>query len=109
MSGGEISAIDASPSLGIAAVRVSIALAALTVREIPETGLALAAGSAVSVGTTFAAAGLDVAEIIEGADAVAVARDAALGSESVRSRRAAVATSADHIRLARAHSAIVLA
>lgn len=109
VSGGGVSAIDASSSLGIAAIRVSIALAALAVREVPEAGLALAAGSTVGVGTALAATGLDVAEIIEGTDAVAVARDAALGPESVRSRCAAVATSADHVRLARTHSAIVLA
>lgn len=109
MSGGEVSTIDASSGLGVTAVRVSVALAAPTVREVPETGLALAAGSPVGVGTALAAAGFDVAEIVKGADAIAIARDAALGSESVCSWRAAVATSANHVRLARTHSAIVLA
>lgn len=109
MSGGVISTTDASPGLGVAAVRVSVALAALAVREVPETGLALAAGSAVGVGTALATSGLDVAEIVEGADAVAVARDASLGPETVRSRRAAVATSTDHVRLTRTQSTVVLA
>lgn len=109
MSGGEISTTDASPGLGVAAVRVSVALAALAVREVPETGLALAAGSAVGVGPTLAPAGLDVAEIVEGADAVAVARNASLGPEAICSRRAAIATSTDHVWFARTQSAVVLA
>lgn len=109
MPGGEISAIDASPGLRVAAVRVSVAFAALAVREVPEARLALTAGPAVGVGTALAAAGLDVAEIVEGADTIAVAGDASLRTESVGSRRATIATSADHIRLARARSAVVLA
>lgn len=109
MPGGEISAVDASPGLRVAIVRVSVTLATLTVWEVPEARLALTAGPAVGVGTTFAAASLDVAEIVEGADAVAVAGDASLWTESVSSRRATLATSADHVRLARARSAVVLA
>lgn len=109
MAGGEVTAIDAGSSFRVAAVGVSVALASLTVREVPEAGFALAAGSAVGVGTALAAAGLDVAEVIEGTDAVAVARDTSLGAKSVRSRRATVATSAHHVRLARTHSTVVLA
>lgn len=108
VSSGEVSAIDASPGLGVAAVRVSVALTALAMREVPETGLALAAGSAVGVGTALAAACFDVAEVVKSADAIAVTRDATLGSESVRSWRAAIATSANHVRFARTRPAVVL-
>lgn len=106
--GGEISAVDAGPGLRVTAVRVPVALTTLTMWEVPKARLALAAGPTVSVGATLAAASLDVAEIVEGADAVAVARNAALRAESIGSRRATVATSADHVRLARAHPAVIL-
>lgn len=109
MSGGKISAVDAGPGLRVAAIRVPVTLAALTMREVPKARFALTAGSAISVGATLAAAGLDVAEIVEGADAVAITRDASLWAESVGSRRATIATSADYVWLARAHPAVVLA
>jgi len=109
VSGGEVSAIDTGASLRIAAVRVPVALAALAMRKVPETGLALAAGSAVGVRPAFTAAGFDVAEIVEGTDTVAVARDAPFRPETVRSRRATIATSANYVRLARTHSTVVLA
>lgn len=109
MPGGEISAVNAGSGFRVAAVRVSVALATLAMWEVPKARLALTAGSTVGVGATLAAAGLNLAEIVEGADAVAVARDASLRAESVGSRRATIATSADHVRLARAHPAVILA
>lgn len=109
MTGGEVPATGTGAGFRVAAVRVPVALASLAVREVPEAGLALTAGPAVSVGTALAATGLDVAEVVEGAYAVAVAGDASLRSESVRTRRATVATSAHNVRLAGTHPAVVLA
>lgn len=109
VSGSEVSTINTGAGFRVTIVRVSVALAALAMREVPETGIALTAGSAVGVGVTLAATGLDVTEIVEGTNAVAVAGDASFRTETVRSRRAAVATSANHVRLARTHSAVVFA
>lgn len=107
--GGVVSATDASTGLGIAAVRVSVALAALAVRKVPETGFALATGSAVGVTATLATTSFNVAKVVESTDPVAIARYAAFGTESVRARCATIATSADHVRLAGAHSAVIFA
>lgn len=109
MPGGVVPAIDASASLGVAAVGMSVALAALAVRKIPETGLTLAAGSAVGITTALAATGLDVTKVVESTDPVAVARNTTFGPESVRARCATIATSADHVRLAGTHSAVMFA
>lgn len=109
MSGGEISAVGACPGLRVAAVRVAMTLAALAMRKVPKARLALTAGPAIGVGTALATAGFDVAEIIEGANAIAIARDASLWAESVGSRCATVATSANHVWLAWAHPAVVFA
>lgn len=107
--GGGVSAVDASTGPGIAAFRVSVALAALAVREIPESRLTLATGSAVGVRSTLATPGLDVAEVIEGSDRVAVAGYAALRSETVSARSTVVAPTADDVRFARTTAAVVLA
>ena len=106
---GEISKIDAGPGLRVATVRVSVTLTTLAMREVPEARLTLATGSAVGVGATLAASGLNVAEIVECTDTVTIAGNASLRTESVGSRRATITTSTNYIWLARAHSAIVLA
>ena len=109
MPGGEISTIDAGSGLRVATVRMSVTLTTLAMREVPEARLTLTAGSAVGVGTTFASSGLDVAEIVECTDAVTIAGNASLRTESVGSRRATITTSTNYIWLARAHPAVVLA
>lgn len=109
MSGSVVPAIDASASLGVAIVRVSVALTALTVRKIPETRFALAAGSTVGVTTTFAATGLNVAKVVQSTDSVAIAGNATFGPESVRTWCATIATSADYVRFTGTHSAVVFA
>lgn len=67
-----------------------------------DTGVALVAGATVGVAgrPTQALAAAGVAEVVERADRVALARRAALRSEAVRSRRALVAAAAHHVRFA---------
>lgn len=109
MSSGVVSAVDTRARLGVAAFGVAVALASLAVREVPESGLALAAGSAVGVRSALASASFNVAEIIQRPYAVAVARDAALWTKTVRPGRATIATSADDVLLARASAAVIFA
>lgn len=104
-----VAAIDAGAVLRVAGLGVTVALASLTVREVPEARLALAAGSTVGIGAALAPASLHVAEIVQGTDAVAIAGNATLWAEAVGAGRATIASSPNDIGLAGAYAAIVLA
>lgn len=73
--------------------------------SLPVSGLALVAHAAVRVGPAAALAGGAVAEVVERADRVALARRAALRSEAERARRALVASAPNDVRLALALTA----
>jgi len=107
VTSSEVSTINASSSFRVAAICMSVAFASLTVWEVPKAGFALTTGSAISIGTAFAAASLNIAEVIESTNAIAIARNASFGTKSICSRRATIATPAHHIRFTWTHSAVV--
>lgn len=109
MPGRVVPAVGAGTGVRVAVVRMAVAFASTTVREVPEAGFALATGATVGVGPTLAPSGVDVAEVVESTDAVAVAGHAALGAEAVGARGAAVATTSHHVRLARTGATVVVA
>lgn len=99
VAGGGVAARLAGAGFRVATVRVAVALAAPAVREVPEAGLALTAASSVGVGSTLAAASILVTEVVQCADAIAVAGHATFGSETVGARATAVTTTTHHVGL----------
>lgn len=104
-----VAAVVASACARFAALGVAVALATLAMREVPESGLALPASSAVGVCSALASASFHVALIVERAHAVAIARHAALGAEAISPRRTSVARSSHHVGLAGTRAPIRIA
>lgn len=71
---GVVPAINARAGPRIADVRMSVAVTPLAVGEVPKPGAALVTLPTVSVVPTFALACGHVAEVVQGTDAVTVAR-----------------------------------
>lgn len=104
-----VSAIVAYAGVRVAGVRVPVAVAPLAVGEPPEADAALVALAPVRVGPALALAAGRVAEVVQRADAVAVAGQAALRAEAVVAGGAPVAAPAHHVRLALAGPPVFLA
>ena len=88
---------------------MSIAVALLAIGEVPVARLALVALASVGVGLAVTLAGGQVTFTVFRADAVAVARLAAVLRESVRAWCATVTLTSDDIGLAPAESSVLVA
>jgi hypothetical protein len=89
--------------------RVTITLTHLTVREVPEANLTLIALPAVSIRVTVTLAGHQIAIVVARANAVTIARLAAVRTESVGSWRTLVTLSTHNVFLALTLSAKFIA
>jgi hypothetical protein len=87
---------------------VSVAVALLAVGEIPITNLALIALAAVGVWLTVTLTRCQMALVVLGSNAVAIARLASVGAESIRSWCALITLTADHIWLTLAKATVLL-
>ena len=102
---GEVATFDAFAGARVAPIGVTVALAPLTGRKVPESGLALVACAAVSVGPATALSAAHVAKVVQRSDRITLARSATFRTESVRSRSALVAFAAHDVRFALALAA----
>lgn len=106
---GKVLALDALSGLGVTRRRMSITLAHLTVREVPEPGLTLVTLPPVGIRMTTTLTGYQIAIVVLRSDTVAVASLAPFRPEAVRSRGTLVTLPAHHVGLARTVSAELFA
>lgn len=105
----EVLALGTFSRLGITSWCMSVTFAHLTVREVPESWLALIALASIRVRVTVTLSGHQIAIIILRSNAVTIASFASLRSKSVRSRCTLVALTSNDIGFARTVSTEFLA
>lgn len=96
----EVLTLEALSGFRVTRRRVPVTFAHLTVREVPESWLALIALSSISVRVTVTLSGYQIAIIILRSNAVTIASFASLRPKSVRSRCTLVALAPNDIGLA---------
>lgn len=97
VSSSIISAIDTRTSLGITTFSMAIALASLTMREVPKARFTLTARSSISIRSTFASSCFNIAEIVQRSYTIAITRYTTLWAEAISSRRATITTPANNV------------
>lgn len=108
VSSSIISAIDTRTSLGITTFSMTIALASLTMREVPKARFTLTARSSISIRSTLASSCFNIAKIVQRSYTIAITRYTTLWAEAISSRRATITASANNVWFTRTNTSVTL-